>query len=106
MTPKPSITTAKTLIRQLSLKQKYALYEWLSDLIELEEEEELEIPVNSSREVVETLREGAIVFQHERVRCGKHGCRCAEGKLHGPYWYSYQRDGGKVKSRYVGKKLP
>jgi hypothetical protein len=106
MTPKPSITTAKTLIRQLSLKQKYALCEWLNELIESEESEPIAVPVNSGREVVETLREGAIVFQHEKVRCGKHGCKCAEGDLHGPYWYSYQRDGGKVKSKYVGKKLP
>jgi hypothetical protein len=103
---KPSITTAKSLIRQLSLKQKYALAQWLDALIETEEEEPIAVPVNSGREVVEKVTEGAIVFQKEWVRCGKHGCRCAEGKLHGPYWYSYQREGGKVKSRYVGKKLP
>jgi hypothetical protein len=24
---------------------------------------------------------------HQRRRCGKEGCRCAEGELHGPYAY-------------------
>lgn len=28
------------------------------------------------------------------------------GELHSPYWYSYTRVHGKVKSQYVGKKRP
>ena len=45
----------------------------------------------------------------ERVKCGKKGCRkCAEGELHGPYWYLYRpKKGGKGRtSEYVGKALP
>jgi hypothetical protein len=42
----------------------------------------------------------------EAVRCGKRNCKCARGKPHGPYWYSYARVKDKVTSRYVGKRLP
>lgn len=36
------------------------------------------------------------------VRCGKTGCASCP---HGPYWYAYWREGGKRRSRYVGKLL-
>lgn len=46
---------------------------------------------------------GAVTFRQEMVRCGKKGCtRCP----HGPYWYAYWREGGRTRSRYVGKQLP
>jgi hypothetical protein len=45
-------------------------------------------------------------YRLEKVRCGKSNCRCAAGRLHGPYWYLYQRRGGKLTSKYVGKRLP
>ena len=39
----------------------------------------------------------------EKVKCGKSGCKCASGELHGPYLYRYYRDeSGTVKSEYVG----
>src|SRR3954471_17783772 len=34
---------------------------------------------------VEALLRGTVVTQ--RRRCGKAGCRCADGQLHGPYTY-------------------
>lgn len=34
---------------------------------------------------VEALLHGALVDQHRR--CGKEGCRCTQGQLHGPYTY-------------------
>jgi hypothetical protein len=34
---------------------------------------------------VEGLISGSVVEQ--RRRCGKEGCRCARGELHGPYTY-------------------
>jgi len=37
-------------------------------------------------------------YQQERVLCGKHGCRCERGELHGPYWMRY-REG---KKKYIG----
>jgi hypothetical protein len=30
------------------------------------------------------------------VRCGKSGCKCARGLLHGPYFYCFWREGGKL----------
>jgi hypothetical protein len=46
---------------------------------------------------------GRVTFRQEMVKCGKEGCtRCP----HGPYWYAYWREGGRTRSRYVGKTLP
>ena len=46
-------------------------------------------------------------YRQQFVRCGKEGCkRCAAGPGHGPYWYAVWRDGGRVRSRYIGKNLP
>lgn len=46
---------------------------------------------------------GRVTFRREMVKCGKEGCtRCP----HGPYWYAYWREGGRTRSRYVGKELP
>jgi hypothetical protein len=39
-------------------------------------------------------------LQARLVRCGKANCtRCP----HGPYWYAYWMEGGRRRSRYVGK---
>lgn len=35
------------------------------------------------------------------IRCGKPNCRCARGELHGPYFYMFYRDGGRLKKVYV-----
>lgn len=44
-----------------------------------------------------------VTYRREPVRCGKRGCtRCP----HGPYWYAYWREGGRLRSRYIGKTLP
>jgi hypothetical protein len=45
-------------------------------------------------------------YRFEGVRCGKEICKCAEGKLHGPYWYAYWSEDGRTRSRYIGKQLP
>jgi hypothetical protein len=45
----------------------------------------------------------SVTYRQESVRCGKPGCtRCP----HGPYWYAYWREGGRVRSRYLGKRSP
>ena len=43
--------------------------------------------------------------QQALARCGKEGCKCAEGELHGPYWYGYYRSAriGRVVKKYIGK---
>ena len=44
-----------------------------------------------------------VTYRQEPVKCGKRGCtRCP----HGPYWYAYWREDGRMKSRYIGKTLP
>ena len=46
---------------------------------------------------------GTVSYRQEHVRCGKRGCtRCP----HGPYWYAYWREDGRMRSRYIGKTLP
>ena len=45
---------------------------------------------------------GKITYRLQQVSCGKPGCnKCP----HGPYWYAYWREGGKVRSRYIGRNL-
>jgi Family of unknown function (DUF6788) len=36
--------------------------------------------------------------------CGKPTCRCARGHLHGPYYYRYWRDGGRLRKAYVPRR--
>jgi hypothetical protein len=46
---------------------------------------------------------GKVGYRLQAVRCGKPGCtRCP----HGPYWYAYWREGGRVRTRYIGRDLP
>lgn len=35
------------------------------------------------------------------IRCGKAGCRCQSGRLHGPYNYRIWREGSRVRKVYV-----
>ena len=92
-------------IQRLSLVEKQALQSWLSKEIE----EELQPPAVTTatgREVVKTDQVGLITYQSELVKCGKSNCRCADGeKLHGPYWYGYRKEKGRLKSWYIGKTL-
>jgi hypothetical protein len=95
-------------MRSLSLPNKRALLRWLHSQIEKEEQQNREIdphPTQPGREVIQEQRIGKIVYRQERIRCGKPSCKCAAGELHGPYWYAYQREGGKLRSRYIGKTL-
>ncbi len=61
------------------------------------------------RQVVEVHRHDptGTTYQLEYKRCGKPTCCCAHGggEGHGPYWYAYWREGGKPRSRYIGKEL-
>lgn len=42
----------------------------------------------------------------EFVRCEKQGCRCRDGIKHGPYWYLYRYEKGKLRKKYIGRDLP
>ena len=48
---------------------------------------------------LEVLIAGSL--QTQRRRCGKEGCRCARGELHGPYLYLSLRAGGRARMLYV-----
>lgn len=51
----------------------------------------------------EDTQEAHVTYRLESVRCGKAACRSCP---HGPYWYAYWREDGKLRSRYVGKQRP
>jgi hypothetical protein len=44
-------------------------------------------------------------LQDQRRRCGKEGCRCARGELHGPYLYLSMRVGRRTRMLYVPAEL-
>lgn len=51
----------------------------------------------------QTLTVEGITYYCEHRKCGRPGCKCAAGDLHGPYWYARGADG---KITYIGKTLP
>lgn len=101
-----NIVQIKHALRRLSLGQMRKLDEWLHELIRKGEEAGRREVTSSHRQVIVEKSEGDKTYRLESVRCGKVTCRCAAGKMHGPHWYSYTRVAGRLKSLYVGKKLP
>ncbi|MFN2389014.1 MAG: hypothetical protein ABR575_05340 [Actinomycetota bacterium] len=51
----------------------------------------------------ESAHGGSVTYRREAVRCGKPGCASCP---HGPYWYAYYREDGRLRSRYIGRDLP
>ncbi len=73
--------------------------------------EKPEFPVRKGNVPIRAHKRGDETLRLERVRCGKDGCKCNGGALHGPYWYGYKRITagtykGRIVSRYIGKELP
>ncbi len=62
---------------------------------------EVQIANSPHKEVLEERKTSTITYRLEKVSCGK-GCR---GCPHGPYWYGYWKEGGKTRSKYIGKNL-
>ncbi len=52
---------------------------------------------------VEQVLAGSLVEQTRR--CGKPGCRCAEGDPHGPYAYFASKTAGRGRMKYVPSSL-
>jgi len=52
---------------------------------------------------VEQVLAGALTEQVRR--CGRPGCRCADGEPHGPYAYFIPRPAGRGRARYVPSAL-
>jgi hypothetical protein len=101
-----SLIQLKQAMRRLSLGQLRKLDEWLHELIRKSEQTSQAEETSSRKQIVEERAVENMTYRLEGVRCGKEKCKCAQGKLHGPYWYSYTRIKDKVKSQYIGKKLP
>lgn len=91
----------------LSLDEKLSLRQWLEEAIADEQIEASRATGKSGNEIVETRSSGNTTYQLELVKCGKPTCQCAGffGQKHGPYWYSYQRKGKRLVSKYIGKNL-
>lgn len=54
---------------------------------------------NQSAETLPKILAGGVHLQW--VRCGRPGCRCASGQLHGPYHYLLWREQGRLRKRYL-----
>ena len=95
----------KQSVRSLNSRQLVKLDAWLHELIDAAKSKKRD-HAGTGRRVVEEHKTINKTYRLEEVRCGKKNCHCAEGKLHGPYWYAYWTEGGRTKSQYIGKKFP
>jgi hypothetical protein len=59
-----------------------------------------------SREVMKQSQSEHRTYQQLSIKCGKPGCKCTKGELHGPYWYAYWSEKGRTRSQYLGKNAP
>ena len=100
------LSQIKHTIRLLPLTQLRKLDEWLHALITSAEEADRVKQSSQRKQTVAARTLDNKTYRLESIRCGKENCKCARGKLHGPYWYSYTRVRGKVTSSYIGKSLP
>jgi hypothetical protein len=100
------LTQIKQIVRKLSLEQLRKLDEWLHEMIRRAEEIARAEHQSSAKQIVEERTHENKTYRLEGIRCGKEKCKCSRGEPHGPYWYSYTRIEGKVKSQYIGKKPP
>ena len=60
-----------------------------------------ELPEGNDNEILAVKKSGSMTYRLEKVSCGKN----CKGCPHGPYWYAYWREGGKTRSKYIGKNL-
>jgi hypothetical protein len=101
-----NLSRIKHALRGLSLGQLRRLDGWLHELITSAEEADRAKLPSPRKQALAERAVGNKTYRLQSVRCGKENCKCARGKLHGPYWYSYVRVEGRIKSKYVGKRLP
>jgi hypothetical protein len=95
---------AKNILEELSGQDLQFLYEirdYVNDLIMVFENPPKEEDLPEKGIVLDIKTSGSITYRLEKVSCGK-GCK---GCPHGPYWYGYWREGGKTRSKYIGKRL-
>ena len=109
MPRKPSLELLRTTLQRLNLQRKQEIYAWLGEAI-ASEEADLVIPLRSDAAATEQQHYQGKTYQREKRRCNRTGCKCMAGEVadvgHGPYWYAYWKEQGKVRSQYVGKQAP
>jgi len=96
----------KESISGLPPKELAKLDAWLHALLEDRESKKRVRGNIKQHEVLQSHPTAHKTYRLERVRCGKDICKCADGNLHGPYWYAYWSEKGKTRSQYIGKRLP
>lgn len=110
MPRRPSLASLRATLQRLSLQQKQEIYAWLGEAIAAEVEAALLIPPQSGAAVTEQRHHQGKTYQREKRRCNRAGCKCMAGEIievgHGPYWYAYWKEQGKVRSQYIGKQAP
>lgn len=94
----------KQLVRALTPRELAKLEAWLHTLIHNREYKSTR--TTKPHEVLHGSQTTRKSYRLQSIRCGKENCKCREGNLHGPYWYAYWTEKGKIKSQYIGKKLP
>ncbi|MBD2124660.1 hypothetical protein [Trichocoleus sp. FACHB-262] len=110
MPRKPSLESLRATLQRLNLQQKQEIYAWLGEAIASEVEVALAIPPRPEAAVTEQRHYQGKTYQREKRRCNRIGCKCMAGEVtdvgHGPYWYAYWKEQGKVCNQYVGKRTP
>jgi len=91
--------------RHLNIAGLHALLALQEMIAEREREERELIPVQEGHEVVEVRHFQGATLRLEFVKCGKESCHCVSDQGHGPYWYAYELQGGKLTSSYIGETL-
>ena len=73
-------------------------------IVSQESNEAPQAPPKGTRVCIENGQR--VSYQIQRRKCSKNCTTCQEKGGHGPYWYKYWRQGGRVRSQYIGKDLP
>ena len=103
-----SLEAVQTAAAALTPADQQRLLAWLQQRVDAQEPapadaEPWQPPGAATAQAVRRI--GKSCFLLQGVKCGKPGCKCAAGALHGPYWYEFWREGGKVRKRYHGKRI-
>ena len=76
---------------------------WIDELLTYREDLSPDDIEPGAGEAIESVKEadaGTVVIK--KVSCGKDGCRCQRGELHGPYKYVVHREGDGLHWDYTG----
>jgi hypothetical protein len=116
MPRRPSLDSLQASLRRLRLEEKQQMLDWLAQEIKAETKLTMSSRIlnttiaSSNAAIVEQQPYEGKTYQLEKRRCGKDECVCMDGEIsevgHGPYWYAYWRESGKLKNMYVGKRAP